>query len=305
VLTPRLRDAYVTYAPLRALRVSLGQMITPWDLDSMRSDAELPFVSRAVPVEGVQPHEGRATAGMGVDRNLGISIHSGDIGVGTMLSGRYSLFVGNGNGQNHILNDNNLPAIFGRVELAFWGSRGLPRDVVAPMRSPVDGDRKPIVTIGGAFQYNPRTVGTPPDLINETDTGGAVDVAVLLYGVELQGGFLLVKTTHDTLTSTPDLERSGWWAHLRYTIPKIPVEITPGYRIASYAPRSHLTVSAPTPADAQLDDDLGLLYHTFGVTVRPTHDFPMHITINYTVTNERGANSIDNDRFEMDAIAVF
>src|SRR5262249_34840999 len=89
-LTVRLRDAYITWAPLVALRFSVGQMVTPGDLDSMRSDAELPFVSRSVPVEGVQPSEGRATLGMGTDRSLGLAIHSGDIRLGDVASLRYA-----------------------------------------------------------------------------------------------------------------------------------------------------------------------------------------------------------------------
>ena len=35
-MTTRLRDAYITWAPLRELRVTVGQQVTPWDLESMR-----------------------------------------------------------------------------------------------------------------------------------------------------------------------------------------------------------------------------------------------------------------------------
>jgi hypothetical protein len=303
-LTARLRDGYITWAPLRALRVTVGQMVTPWDLDSMRSDSELPFVSRAVPVEGVQPNEGRATLGMGKDRSLGLALHSGDIALGTpQASLRYALFVGNGNGENQILNDNNKPAVFGRLELAFWGARGLPLDRIGPMRARTDGP-KPIVGVGIAGQYNSRTVGNPPDLIDETDGGVAADAIANFYGVDLQGGLIYVKTTHDTLAATPDLERFGWWAHLRYTIPRIPVELTAGYRIASYAPQAHLSTTA-TPGNEQHDSDLTLLYHTFGITVKPTRTFPMHIAVNYTITTERGPNVLSNDRVEADIVAVF
>jgi hypothetical protein len=303
-LTVRLRDAYITWAPLRWLRATIGQMVTPWDLDSMRSDSELPFVSRAVPIEGVQPNEGRALGGIGADRSLGIALHSGDIPLGAVASMRYQLLVGNGNGQNQLLNDNNMPAVFGRLEFAAWGMRGPPPDVLAPMRARTDGPYLPYFNLGLAAQYVPRTTGNPPDLINETDTGFAVDAVVAFWGVDLEGGLVYVKTTHDTLSSTPDLERLGWWAHLRYTLPRIPVEITPGYRIASYAPRAHLSTTA-APGEAQRDSDLGLLYHTFGVTLRPTRFFPLHLDVNYTLTEESGANVLDNDRFEADVVAVF
>jgi hypothetical protein len=303
-LTARLRDAYITWAPLVYVRASIGQMQTPWDLDSMRSNSELPFVSYSVPVEGVQPGEGRAVRGMGQDRNIGLSLHSGDIHLGSQASMRYSLFIGNGNGQNQILNDNNLPAIFGRLEFAFWGGRGIPDQTIGPMRARTDGPL-PWFGLGVAAQWNPRTTGNPPDLINETDTGAAADLIAAFYGVDLEGGLLYLKTTHDTLSAVPDVEKFGWWAHLRYTLPRIPVEIAIGYRIASYAPRAHLQTSAPTPAEAAFDDNQALLYHTFGVTVRPTRTFPMHLDLNYTITQEKGPNALDNDRVEADVVAVF
>jgi hypothetical protein len=305
-LTARLRDAYITFAPWVYIRASIGQLLTPWDLDSMRSAAELPFVTYSVPVEGVQPGEGRAVRGMGQDRNIGISLHSGDIHLGhgnAAASLRYSLFVGNGNGQNQVLNDNNLPAIFARAEFAFWGRRGIPPEGIQPMRARTDGPL-PWLNLGLAVQWNPRTAGNPPDLINETDTGAAADIIVAGYGVDLEAGLLYIRTSHDTLTAIPDVEKLGWWAHLRFTIPRIPVEITPGYRIASYAPRAHLATGVG-PVDAQRDADLALLYHTFGLTVRPTHTFPMHLTVNYTLTQESGPNVLSNDRVEADVVAVF
>ncbi len=304
-LTTRLRDAYLTWAPFRALRVTVGQMVTPWDLDSMRSDAELPFVSRSVPVEGVQPTEGFTTRGMGTDRNLGISIHSGFIGMGAGTSFRYSVFAGNGNGQNQVLNDNNIPAIFGRAEFAYFGKKGLPVDWVRPMYSITDDFYKPIINLGLAAHWNPRTAGNLPDLIRETDVGVAADLASSFFGVEIQAGLLYVKTIHDTLSAVPDMERFGWWAHIRYSLPRIPVEIIPAYRIGSYAPRAHLSTAAATEADAKYDASFTLLYHTIGVTVRPARNFPLHVGVNYTFTSEQSPNVLDNDRFEVDAVAAF
>ncbi len=302
-ITARLRDAYITYAPFRFLRASIGQMVTPWDLDSMRSDADLPFVDRAVPVEGVQANEGRQLLGMGTDRNLGLALHSGDIGLGKMASLRYEIFVGNGNGQNQILNSNNKPALFGRVEFAFWGKAGIPADQVGPIRARTDGPL-PYLGLGIAAQYNPRTGGNPPDLINETDYGTAADIIAAAYGVDIEAGLLYLRTKYQTLSSTPDLERFGWWAHIRFTIPKIPLELTPGYRIANYSPRAHLQTAAP-PGEGTIDGDLDLLYHTLGLTIRPTRTFPLHFDVNYTFTVEKGPNVLHNDRFDADVVAAF
>lgn len=304
-MTTRLRDAYITWAPLRELRVTVGQQVTPWDLESLRSDAELPFVSRSVAVEGVQPTEGFTTRGLGADRNLGISLHSGFIGLGRGTSFRYSLFAGNGNGQNQLLNDNNIPALFGRVEFAYWGQAGLPQDQVRPMFSVVDDFRKPILHIGLASQWNPRTVGNLPDLMRETDAGVAVDAAVSLLGFDLQGGFLYLRTSRDTLTGVPDLERLGFWGHLRYTIPRIPLQLTPGYRISSYAPRAHIGTQPATELDGTFDASYTLLYHTLGVFLRPTRTFPLHASIGYTFTGEQEPNVLNNDRFEADIVLIF
>lgn len=304
-LTARLRDAYVTWAPLRFIRVSIGQQVSPWDLDSLRSDAELPFVSRSVPVEGVQPTEGYTTRGMGADRSLGISLHSGHIPLFGNASFRYALFAGNGNGQNQILSDNNIPAVYGRAEFSHWGTRGLPLDQVRPIYAISDDLRKPLVHVGIAAQWNPRTVGNLPDLIRETDVGVAADVALSILGVELQAAILYLKTTRDTLTAIPPLERLGWWAHLRYTLPKIPLEITPGYRVASYAPRAHFSTNPASEADRQFDAALGLLYHTFGVFVRPTRTFPVHASLNYTITTEQAPNVLNNNRLEVDLVTAF
>lgn len=304
-LTARLRDAYITWAPYRFFRISFGQMVTPWDLDSMRSDAELPFVSRAVPVEGVQPTEGFTTRGLGADRALGISIHSGHIPLAGSTSFRYSLFAGNGNGQNQILADNNIPAVRGRAEFSYWGKQGLPNDQVRPMYAVTDDLRKPVLHVGIAAQWNPRAVGNLPDLLRETDVGVAADVAASLFGIELQAAVLYVQTTRDTLSAIPPLERLGWWGHIRYTLPKIPLEITPGYRLASYAPRAHLSTTPQSDMDKQVDAALGLLYHTFGIFVRPTRTFPVHMSLNYTITTEQAPNILNNDRFEADLVAAF
>jgi hypothetical protein len=304
-LTARLRDAYITYAsPWRFLRASIGQMVTVWDLDSMRSDAWLPFASRSVAAEGVQPNEGRQLLGMGQDRNLGLALHSGDIALGRRASVRYQLFVGNGNGQNQILNSNNKPAVFGRVEFALWDKAGIPPDQIGPMRARTDG-KLPYLGLGVAAQYNPRTGGNPPDLVDETDTGVAADLIAAAFGVDLEAGILYLRTKYETLSSTPDLERFGWWAHARYTIPKIPVELTVGYRISSYSPRAHLSTNPATPADAVIDSAYDLLYHTFGIGIRPTRTFPLRFEINYTITGESGPLVLDNDRVEADAVAVF
>ena len=304
-ITARLRDAYLSFSPLRALRLTVGQMVTPWDLDSMRSDAELPFVSRSVTAEGVQPSEGYTTRGLGADRNLGLSLHSGFIPIPGALSLRYAAFIGNSNGQNQLLSDNNLPALYGRVEFAYWGRRALPPDRPGPLYAISDLFEQPIVSIGVAGQWRPRTSGNLPDLIRETDSGAAADLAASLFGVELQAGLIYLRTAHNTLTAVPDQERFGYWAHLRYTLPRIPPQITLGYRIASYAPRAHLSVEAATPADARIDGSLGLLYHTLGVFARPLRGFPLHVGLNYTFTTEQAPNQLDNDRFEADVVAVF
>jgi hypothetical protein len=58
-------------------------------------------------------------------------------------------------------------------------------------------------------------------------------------------------------------------------------------------------------ADGQVDAAFDLLYHTIGVTVRPSRNFPMHVGANYTFTTEQSPNVLDNDRFEADVVVLF
>lgn len=301
----RLRDAYLTWSPLRALRLSFGQMVVPFDLDSMRSDAFLPFVSRSVAIEGVQPYEGRGTRGLGKDRGIGLAISSGYVPISARGTTRYEVFVGNGNGQNQLLNDNNKPAVFARLEFAFWPENGQPPDQISPMRAVTDLLDKPILSVGAAFQYNPRTAGNPPDLFDETDLGGALDVAFALRGIELQGGVVYVHTSFDSVPTAPALEKAGFWAHVRYQIPKLPFDLIPGYRISNYAPRAHLFGAAPDAQIGQADADFGLMYHTIGVKARPVRSIPIWLSAEYTFTQEQGAYVLKNDRAAADVVGVF
>ncbi len=103
----------------------------------------------------------------------------------------------------------------------------------------------------------------------------------------------------------PDLERFGWWAHLRYTLPRLPLQITPGYRIASYSPRAHRLITPASEIDRQFDASYDLMYHTLSVLLRPTRTFPLHASVGYTFTGEQSPNILDNDRFEADVVLVF
>ena len=119
----------------------------------------------------------------------------------------------------------------------------------------------------------------------------AADLAASISASSCWGGVVYVRTTHDTPSGDSGSGRFGFWAHLRYSLPRIPVEITFGYRIASYR-------RAPTweprrrrrPPMRSLMPSFGLLYHTFGVTVRPTGPSPLHLGLNYTITTEQSFN---------------
>ena len=261
------RDVYARYDILPALGVQVGQFKAPFAAEELRSRRSLPFASSAVGIEGVRVGRGLQEPGLRAGRQLGVMLSSstplaiGPLGIG------YALALTNGNGANQALNDNNDPALFGRLELSY----------------------ERLLTLGGAIMHNPRRVGAAPTLFDETDLGVNADLLVQVAGLELYGQWTQVTTTFDTV-GTEDLERRAWHAHVAYRVDLPWLAFAPAYRIASLDPR------------ANIDDEglvgLDVLYHTIGLNLyHPT--LPVELFANYTLTTESDRRSLDNDRLEL------
>jgi len=273
----RLRDGFVRWDFLPYyLGLQAGQFRVPFAAEELRSTAKLLFPTRALAQTGVLVGRGFETRGLAIDRQVGAMLSSpglvmfGDFGVG------YYVMAFNGNGANQRLNDNRSLAVAARVELAY--------------ALPEDG----LVTIGGAWMTNDRTVGEPPNLYDETDTSIAADLAFHAYGAHLRGQLTMRTTSYPTI-GTDDREQMGWHVELGYTIPSLPIDITPAYRYATFDPWS-----AGGDGEGVDLSNFGLRYHTIGLRI----DHALTIaTISglfaYTLTGEEEARELTNDRVEV------
>lgn len=261
------RDAWIRYDILPMLGVQLGQFKAPFAYEELRSRRTMPFASSAVGLEGVRVGRGFEEPGLRAGRQLGLMVSSGEpIAAGPLGIG-YALALTNGNGQNRSLNDNSSLAFFGRLEL------GLPERV----------------QVGAAFFLNERREGEPPNLFDESDLGLNVDLLVTIAGLEVYGQFTQVTTSYDTV-SVDDATAVAWHAHVLYDLRTVGLPLAPGYRIASYDPRS----GDDAPGSGARD----LLYHTVGLNAYHA-TLPLMLQANYTITGENASRELANDRLEL------
>jgi hypothetical protein len=156
------RDAYVAWTPSRWFMLQAGQQNVPSDYEGGDVDADIPFTRRSVMARGVRAGHGNAVDGLSPDRQVGVVIGSTDGAALGDIPLEYRLGIANGNGINIFGNDNGLPALYLRLGSGF-------------------GD---LVRVGVGGRYNPRTVGTLPNLYTEADAVGFADVALTVAGAE-------------------------------------------------------------------------------------------------------------------------
>lgn len=264
-----LRDAYARQEFFETVGLQLGQFKAPFLADELVGRTDQMFASRAVGTEGVLPGRGLERRGLAQGRQLGLMLSAreplrfGSFGVG------YALAAMNGNGANRAINDNNSLAWYGRLEL-HW---------------------EELARLGGGVLHNRRRVGDLPNRFDETDFGIAADLQVAVSGLMVQGGFAQLTRSFDTL-GVEDEEKLAWHVQARYMLDMLPVHVAPSYRLAFYDPRADLEADQSGPGD------FGLMYHTIGLQLRHP-SLPVSADLNYTLTMEDEAASIDNDRFEL------
>jgi hypothetical protein len=276
-LDVNLRDAYARYDPTRYLGVQVGQFHAPFAAEEMRSTTDLLFASRALGQEGIRAGRGIETPGLEVDRQLGVMISPDDpIYFGSFGVSAYAM-AANGKGPNQLLNDDSSPAFIGRLEL-YW---------------------KDYVRAGGAFLRNGRRAGTPPDLLDENDTGLAGDLLVTLGDLEVFGQFVQINTTYVTAGSADRLQRA-WSAQAGYRIRTPYVLVTPAYRFAHL----HPWASGDDTTGGDALSAFKLDYHTIGLRLEHPK-LPIELHADYTLTMERDPYKIDNNRLQILTQAAF
>jgi hypothetical protein len=215
------RDIWVSYIPSRWASITVGQQFVPSDVEGSTTLATLPFISRSLLSSGVRAGQGYAVAGLSPPRQLGVVVQSTDGARIGDISLEYGAGIGNGNGQNVSGNDNKLPAAYARAGAGY-------RDIVQ-------------VAVGG--RYNPRTVGSAPDLFNESDALGFADVSLHVMGVEAVVVGQFRQTNFATLSPDPASPAGSenafgvtGWVALSEPFGVDLFGITPAYRISYYDP---------------------------------------------------------------------
>lgn len=270
----RFQDAFIYYAPHKLLRVSAGQFIAPFDIETLTSSARLTFVDRSVGNTGVSGLDGLPVSGLGQGRQVGLRVDS-DIyyflndSADAAPSGpgvSYSLAVTNGQPNTLKYNDNEKLAYFGRLNL-HWGD---------------------LVRLGGAGFHNERTLGVAPDRLGEKSVGWTGDLSVSAYGFSLLANIMQVE-----ITPAPELQAEqartarSMQAEIAYEEPFFGLQ--PAYRIAYY----DANIDGDAPGSAAYE---ALTYHTVGLNYN-SPDYPVRLMLNYTVTGEE-QRPIDNNRFD-------
>ena len=179
--------------------------------------------------------------------------------------------VGNGNGQNILGNDNKLPAAYARLGAGYVDDQGTD------------------IRIGMGGRYNPRTVGTLPNLFQETDTVAFADVDVRIQGFQVTAQAIYKDVAFDTLV--PDLTgESGVGATAWFTMNR-PLGLDlyglrPAYRISYFDPSSSF-------ADDQLiENSLAVRWDV------PAQALPLSLIVDGTLLTEfgEGVRDLDNAR---------
>jgi hypothetical protein len=273
-----VRDAWVAWLASDWLTVSAGQQFMPTDLEGSSTVANLPFARRSVATSGVRPGHGFAVQGLSPPRQLGVVISSteqsrfGDVLV------EYQFAASNGNGQNISGNDNKLPAGYGRVGVGY-----------------ASGDVDVRLAVGGRF--NPRTVGTLPNLFTETDTVGFADLSARAMGIVVVAQGIYRQTAFDTVLPDGGPSDTGLgataWLQLDEPFGLDLAGVKPAYRVSYY------DVSSTFPDDQLLENTLGVRWDV------PVEGLPLALFVDGTVLTEMGEGVRDLDNARLTALVQF
>jgi hypothetical protein len=273
-----VRDAWVAWMPSDWFYVSAGQQFMPADLEGSTTIASLPFARRSVATAGVRPGHGLAVGGLSPTRQLGIVIGSTERSRFGNFLVEYVLAGSNGNGQNLTGNDNKLPAAYGRAGVGYAADE-------------VD------VRVGVGGRFNPRTVGTLPNLFSETDALGFADLSARVFGVVFVAQGIYRQTSFDTVLPSggPGDTSLGATAWLQLDAP-FGVDLwgmKPAYRFSFY------DVSSVFPDDQLLEHTLGLRWDL------PFSEIPLTLFVDGTLLSETGDGVRDLDNARLTTLVQF
>ena len=296
-----VQAAYLTYRLGKGLSLHLGRFRPPFDAQSLTALEGLFLVRRALSSRGVARQEGFVSGDLGgfsPGRQLGAML-SGEVSLGDetqVLS--YYLALTNGNPGELSLNDNDRPAVYGRMVFEKRESSRFKdyhrRDEEGPATLWLeDGFR---VGLGGFV--NELTSGAPPNRLNDRAFGGGIDVAAKYSYVIFDGQLLLRQVQH--LTRGDSADERGFAAHAQISFDVLGTGFYPCYRFSILYPRQPFTdVTAIETSDSD-----AVVHHTVGVKWI-SESLPLMGFFEYTVSLEEEGRELPNDRVEAALQVIF
>jgi hypothetical protein len=260
------RDAWLRFNANDYFGVTVGQIFLPVDREGQTPRDEMIFSYRSVAVDGLRRGRGFAVRGLSAGREVGVMIGKQDAEMGDIVLD-YRLAASNGNGDNHLGNDNKLPAVTGRFAAGY----------------------KELASLGVSGRWNPRTVGELPNLFNETDLQGSVDFTLKSFGIELLAQAIFRQTSFDTVFFEGDPDRNdtavGLTSWLVFDEPfGVPMfGFRPGVRFSYYDPKGAF------PDDQIMEITAGLRYD-------PPTELPMMFMLDFTALIEPSLSGGDSTR---------
>ncbi len=277
----RPRDAFISYEPMPALGLQVGQFKPPHNLEELLPTADQLFVDRSVGGDGVDAFEGRPLSGMALPREIGAQLtgqmffNSEGIDVHKGPGVAYGIAITNGSRASDTFNDNDALAYHGRASL-HWGD---------------------IVSIGGAYYFNRTTILNTQDSIDKDLSGLTADIKLDVAGVQALASWQQLR---DETRFLNDMNPAGdartftlsraYMAQIGYTIPV--VRLQPAYRFATYDPTVDYNDIDPQTMDIREID--ALTYHTLALNYVP-QNLPINVMLNYTIAQEQGSRAIANN----------
>ena len=260
-----VRDAYVQYDIARFFQIRAGQFRPPYYAEMLQSDGAIPFVSRSVLAGGLTPPEGYGPrTGLAPDRQVGVQV--GSTRLGDRFGFKYAVGVFNGNGLNHLFNDNNAVTPVARVEL----------------------DISQRVTLGLNGYYNSRTDGARPNQLTTNQLSYGADISAGHMGFSGLLAFL-GKSSSYSYAGLPTDSSLGALAQVRYL--NTPTGLEAAARFAFFE-----------PSNAQTDDQVVEVAAMVGW--RP-FELPFRILVQYTHRNEEARATYSNDSVDAMIHAVW
>lgn len=253
-----LRDAFVGLRLHPLAHVRIGQFKAPFNVETLLSDGDLPFVTRSVITDGVNPPDAFTRTGLTLDRQLGAEIASEPLRLGDFQFA-YAFAAMNGNGQNALLNDNGAVMPVGRVTVGFkeWLSLGL-----------------------NAY-YNPVDVGVRPNRLKINQLTAGTDLVLRYNGFSAVGVLLWRQSTVQN-AELPAENALGYMATLQY------LHASSGFETA--VRYTDFDPSSVDPFDRTSDISAMVGYRMKSV--------PMRWVLQYDVRMEHNTQQLNNNSIE-------